>query len=231
MKNLRNAAMLVLLSAGITYAQNITVQGEKKLNTDFRKYKTFGWLQSDKPADHVIAYYIEEYAQPVSSSSDPVTRKERKKNKNAKNEDVVIYSYSYTIPSEDSIMNRTLVHAVNSEMEGHGYLKDNASPDLLVAYKIFDQSSKIKGYNNNAPAVLNGKEVYQSKDTVSYRLKPGSILITLIDSKTGSVVWEGYASGVARNNDIINDKLRVEEAINLIFKKYEFRGDKYSMNN
>jgi len=37
-------------------------------------------------------------------------------------------------------------------------------------------------------------------------------------------------SGVARKDDMINDSLRVKEAVNLIFKKFEFRGDRYSMN-
>jgi hypothetical protein len=230
MKTLKNITFLLLLSAGFAQAQNITVQGEKKLNTSFKKYKSFGWMRADKPANQVIVYSYEEFAEPTQAAvSSDMTRKEKKRAKKA-GEDVVIYSYYYTIPSIDSTMNRTLVNTVNEEMEGRGYRKDNYNPDLLIAYKIFDRSSQIKGYNAPPTKLSDNQETHQPMDTVTYKLKPGTILITLIDAKTGSAVWEGYASGVARNDDLINDKLKVKEAINLIFKKYEFRGDKYSMN-
>ncbi len=73
-------------------------------------------------------------------------------------------------------------------------------------------------------------EFRQPKDTISYNVKPGTILVSLIDAKTSEVVWEGFASGVANNHDIINDEMKIKQAINLIFTKYEWRGDKYSMN-
>jgi len=60
MKTIKNVFVLLLLAAGWAQAQtqgsgqaqaqskDITVQGEKKLNTDFKNYKTYGWLKSDQ---------------------------------------------------------------------------------------------------------------------------------------------------------------------------------------
>jgi len=42
-------AILILLSAGFAFAQNITVQGERKLNTDFKKYKSYGGSRTGCP--------------------------------------------------------------------------------------------------------------------------------------------------------------------------------------
>jgi len=80
-------------------------------------------------------------------------------------------------------------------MEGRGYRRDDVNPDLLVAYKIFDRSTQIKGFNAE-PTTTTTSEVRQPQDTITYALKPGTVLITMVDAKTSQVVWEGYASGV-----------------------------------
>lgn len=213
--------MLMLLSAGFAYGQEITVQGDKKLNTDFKKYKTYGWLTNDL-SDQLVAYTYEEV--PVKSSANKGRKGDVKKGKN-----VIIYSYAFILPSSDEIINSTLTTSVESELDGRGYRKNQAAPDMYVAYKIFDQSTKIKG-TAAEPVKVGSSEVRMAKDTISYALKPGTVFISLLDAKTSSVIWEGFASGISSNNDIISDQAKVKEAINLIFKKYEFRGDKYSMN-
>jgi hypothetical protein len=225
MKTIRNTLLFLLLSAGYTYAQNIIVQGEKKLNVDLAKYKTFGWMDSDKQNPHLIEYRYDEVY--------PVTVQKKVKGKTdvrSHQKEVVVYSYSYVVPSSDSTINRTVLQATKAELEGRGYKKDDVNPDLLIAYRIYDSSTKMKGYNTDPTVLSDGSEIRQPKDTVSYTLKPGSIMISLIDTKTSDVVWEGFASGVAKGNGTINDKAKIKEAINLIFKKYEWRGDKYSMN-
>jgi hypothetical protein len=227
MKTWRNAALLILLTAGFAQAQNITVSGEKKPNADFRKYKTFGWERSDKPGKHLVAYTYEEFTEPVSSNASYPEKNRRKRDR--KDKDVVLYSYTFTVPSGDSIVNHSLKLFVDDEMEGRGYRKDMENPDLLIAYTVFDHSTQMKGYTS-PPTPVGSQEIYTPEDTITYKLKPGTVLITMVDAKNGSVVWEGYASGVARPSDAINDKLRVKEAINLIFKKFQYRADKYSMN-
>ena len=221
MKKVKTLVLLMLASAGFAFAQDITVQGEKKVNTDFKKYKSFNWITNDQPGTKLVEYTYEEFV-PVT------TEKVDKKGKAKKNKDVVVYSYSFIVPAADSSINNAAIRSVQEELEGRGYRKDAINPDFLVAYKIFDRSTQIKGYNA-PPTEAGPSEVHQPKDTVTYALKPGTVLVSLIDAKTSEVIWEGYASGVARKDDIINDRQRVKQAVNLIFKKFEFRGDKYSM--
>jgi hypothetical protein len=208
MKRLKIAVLLLFVSVGYTYAQDITVQGETKVNTDFRKYKTFGWLQD---SDHGPIYaYTYRAFEPTTTG------------------DVIVYSYSGIIPSADSLVNHTVRRAVDSELEGRGYKKASINPDLLVTYRVFDRNTAIKGYNNDTPAKVGSQEVRQPEDTVTYRLEPGTLLISLIDAKTGQAIWEGFASGLASNGDIIDDKTKVKEATNLIFGKYKYRADKFT---
>jgi hypothetical protein len=242
MKTLKNTFALLLLSVGFTYAQNITVQGEKKLNTDFKKYKTFGWMQPEQSGRHLIAYTYEGVAEEMiirdtekssAKKSKNTGKKSSTTNLNRVNDDnypVVVYSYSIVLPASDSILDTAITGSIEDEFEGRGYRLNQASPDLLVAYKIFDKSTRIKGYSDVPKKLTSNEEVREPQDTTSYRVQPGTLMITLVDTKTGQSVWEGFASGISMNNDVITDQVKVKEAINLIFSKYEFRADKYSAN-
>ncbi len=224
MKTLTAIFALLLVTAGFAQKSNITVQGEKKLNTDFKKYKTYGWMNTDGSNSNngqVVEYIYEE---PVANSN-----KRDKKNKEGKDE-YVIYSYGFYIPSEDAGMNKTLTAAVEEEMEGRGY-KKSANPDLLLGYRILDNKSKIKGYNA-PPTTVQQHEVHQPKDTLTYAIKGGTVLVSMVDAKTGQMVWEGFASGVGNATDgMMNGPSRLKEAANLIFSKYAFRADKYTAGN
>ena len=237
MKMLKNTFLIVLMSVGFAYGQEIVVQGEKKLNADFKKYKTYDWMDANKPHPQLIEYTYEEIIIPTDAEiNSEKNRKSSKNNKSKKeqsnNKEVIVYSYYFVLPSEDPTVNTTLTNAVEDEMGGRGYKQNPTNPDLLISYKIFDHTTKIKGYAEDAPQLNHvGTEVRPSKDTVTYALKPGTILITLIDAKTSNVVWEGFASGIVQDYDIFNDKTKIKEAINLIYKKYEWRADKYSSLN
>ncbi|HWA33122.1 MAG TPA: DUF4136 domain-containing protein [Cyclobacteriaceae bacterium] len=217
MKTLTLFFALLLATAGFAQTKDITVQGEKKLNTDFKKYKTYGWLNMDNPGGQVVEYVYEE---PVANSN--------KRNKSGKDE-YVIYSYGFFIPSEDPSMNKTLTEAIDNEMEGRGY-KQSANPDLLLGYRILDSKSKIKGYSAR-PTRVQSREVHQPSDTLTYAVKGGTVLLSMVDAKTGQMVWEGFASGVGKSNGMVNDPVRLREAANLIFSKFEFRADKYTAGN
>jgi hypothetical protein len=221
MKTLRNVLAILLLTAVFAQAQDITVQGDRKLNTDFKNYKTYGWLNMDKQNPQVVEYVYEEKV--------PNSDKRRSKNKGNNKDEYVIYSYGFFVPSEDPAVNSTLTDAVENEMEGRGY-KKSSNPDLLLSYKILDSKSKIKGYKNNPTRVPNG-EVHQPADTATFAVKGGTVVLSMVDAKTDAVVWEGFASGVAKGSDTVNDKVRIKEAVNLIFSKYGFRADKYTAGN
>jgi hypothetical protein len=217
MKTLTIIFAFLFITAGFAQTKDITVQGEKKLNTDFKKYKTYGWMNMDHQNGQVVEYIYEEQV--------PNSNKRTKKGK----DEYVIYSYGFFVPSEDPAMNNTLTAAVENEMEGRGY-KKSTNPDLLLGYRILDNNSKIKGYS--APATnVQSREVHQPEDTLSYAVKGGTVFLSMVDAKTGQMVWEGFASGVAKNNGMVNDQVRLKEAANLILSKFEFRADKFTTGN
>jgi len=237
MKSLSIAALLLSSSAFI-YAQEVTVKGNTKLNTDFSKYKTYAWAQTDKTlpgeGDYEIYSYAEEIAPRTTTKKMDTKTNHSKKIEDKKNQkksasqvpDSYIYSYSVIIPAPDAAVNSTIQNSIAEELEGRGYRRSDGIADLMVSYKVLDRNGKIRGYINDTPTVVGGTEVRQPQDTVTYFLKPGTLMISLIDTKNSQVVWDGFASGLVKGDAFVTDPIKVEEAVHLIFDEFKYRADK-----
>lgn len=215
-------SMLVIFMASAAFAQDVTVKSKSKLNTDFSKYKTFGWAKTDPtpPSDAGYDFYIytEEYQVPV--------RKEKMVEGRPRTASPYMYSYNVIIPFEDEVTNSAAREAIEGELEGRGYRANEASPDLLIAYKVLDRPANIKGYISDKPVeVSGGREVRQPEDTTAYRVEPGTLIVSLIDARTSTVVWDGFASGMMDQQAFVTDDARLKEAIHLIFEEYRHRAD------
>lgn len=177
---------LSMLAVGLTQAQTITVDADKKLNTDFSKYKTYTWAsQVDNRLDEGL-YFLNDLA-----------LKERIRN------------------------------AVGYELDGRGYEFTRQSPDLLVNFRVFDKPATIKGYTGYGTTYFGNNEVRGSEDATTFEVKPGSLIVNMIDAKTGQVVWRGLASGLTTNNGFDRQRNKIREATTLLFDKYSYRADKY----
>ncbi len=185
MKNLIIATGLLLV-ANLAQAQQVTIDTDKKLNTDFSKYKTYTW-----------ASQVDDKLDPGFYFLNDLTLKERIRN------------------------------AVSSEMAGRGYKFTRQSPDLLVNFRVFDKPVTIEGYTGYGTTYFGTNEVREPQDATTYEVKAGSILLNLVDMKTGQIVWRGIASGITNRNGFDRDQNKIKQAVNLIFEKYAFRADKY----
>jgi hypothetical protein len=180
-------ATALLLVAGLSQAQNITVDADKKLNTDFSKYKTYGW------------------ASQVDNKLDP--------------------GFYFL---NDLVLKERIRDAVQYAMDGRGYKLTRQKPDLLVNFRVFDQPTSIKRYTGYGTTYFGSEEVREPEDVTTFNIKAGSLIINLVDTKTGQVVWRGLASGLTNNNGFDRDHNKIKQAINLVFDQYGYRADKYS---
>lgn len=170
-------------SKNSTSAQNVTIDADKKLNTDFSKYKTYTW------------------ASQVDNKLDPG------------------FYFLNDLELKDRIR-----QAVAFEMDGRGYKFQRDSPDLIVNFRVFDKPAKIEGYDGYGTTYF-GNELREPEDMKTIDAKAGSIIVNLIDRKTGQSVWRGLASGLTNENGFDRDHNKIKEAMNLIFEKYEYRAD------
>lgn len=186
MKKLIIATAFTLV-AGLSEAQNITVDADKKLNTDFSKYKTYAWAsQVDSKLDEGF-YFL-----------------------------------------NDLVLKDRIRNAVKFALDGRGYKYTRQSPDLLVNFRVFDKPTSIRGYTGYGTTYFGTEEVREPEDVTTFDVKAGSIIVNLVDTKTGQVVWRGLASGLTNANGFDRDENKIKQAINLIFEPYSYRADKYS---
>lgn len=234
MKALKIAA-LALLTTGFAHAQDVVVKGNTKVNVDFSKYKTFAWAQLDETSQPEGGYYIYTYTEERAVPRTTTTRTTKGNTKTTTTTTVTtpyVYSYNVIIPSTNMVVNEAIKNSLTDELQARGYRQNDVRPDLLVTYRVLERQARMKGFINDVPTmVTGGKEIRTPKDTTTHTLLPGTLLISLIDTKTSEVVWDGFASGLVRDNAFITEETKVKEAVHLIMEEFKYRGDKVNKVN
>lgn len=127
----------------------------------------------------------------------------------------------------DLVLKSQIRDAVKGELLGLGYTQET-EPDLLVNFRVFDKPTRIKGYEGYGRDYWDGEEYRLISDTTSYDVEAGTLLISLVDREAGSIVWQGFASGLIDDDEFIKDKGKIHEAANLIFEEYNRRAKEYT---
>jgi len=128
----------------------------------------------------------------------------------------------------DLVLKADIRDAVKGELEGRGYKNEPESPDLLVNFRVFNEAVTLKGYESYGASYWGDVEFRTPADTTTHRVEPGTLIISMIDKKNGSIVWQGFASGLINNNEFIKEEGKVREAVHLIFEEYPHRATEYT---
>ena len=125
----------------------------------------------------------------------------------------------------DLVLKADIRDAVKHEMDSRGYKHDPSSADLVVNFRVFDKATTVQGLQGLGDGYWSSGEAdrFNTRETVN--LKEGSVMIHLVDRKTGELVWQGYASGLMDGNAFNKDKNKIAEAVSMIFDSYTHRAD------
>ena len=110
--------------------------------------------------------------------------------------------------------------AINFELNAKGYTETEDNPQILVLFLVTEQPGKLVTFNGYE--VVDGEKVRTAEDKEKVDIKAGTLLINLVDAKSGLVAWQGYASGIL-NPDMINDNVKVREAVASVFNEFKFQ--------
>jgi hypothetical protein len=225
--------LFVALCVGLSAWAQQESAGTTKVNTDFSKYKTFGWAQADPTAVGESGYDIWYYE--ITPDAPGEIHKDHRMDDQKKQGEMKtygnkptghIYSYNVIIPSSIDETNTAIKDGIENELVGRGYRENEASPDLLIVYQVFDQRATLHGYHPVEPTGPQGSQVRQPSDTTTFVLEPGSLMISMIDAKTSEMVWNGFSSGLIDNSKFISDDADIKEAIHTIFEEFQHQADK-----
>lgn len=109
--------------------------------------------------------------------------------------------------------------AIEYELNAKGYTKSETDPQIIVLFQITEQPGKLVTYNGYE--IIDGEKVRTSEDKEKIDIAAGTLLINLVDAKSGLVAWQGYASGILKP-DMVNDDVKVREAVASIFNEFKF---------
>ena len=113
--------------------------------------------------------------------------------------------------------------AIQFELNAKGYTESATDPQILVLFEITENPGKLVTFNGYD--VVDGEKMRMDKDRERIDIAAGTLLINLVDTKTGLVAWQGYASGIL-NPDMINDNVKVRQAVASIFNNFKFKAKK-----
>lgn len=117
--------------------------------------------------------------------------------------------------------------AVGYAMDGRGYTFTRQAPDLVINFRVFNKPTTIQTYSEYGSDYFTPSDVSGLQDPKKVTLEAGSLIVNMVDRKTGQTVWFGSASGLTNTNGFDRSENRIRQAINLLFKQYNYRGDKY----
>ena len=113
-------------------------------------------------------------------------------------------------------------NAIAFELSAKGYTKDEKSPQIIVMFRITEQPGTLTTYHGYE-TIEDGFEKVRTPQNVRHtKIDAGTLIINLVDAKSDKVAWQGWASGILKP-EMINDNMKVREAVSDIFKKFHFK--------
>lgn len=145
----------------------------------------------------------------------------------SKNIDQIPSDAIYINPSGVYIFNNESVrskikNAIEFELSAKGYQKNENNPDMLVLFTVTERPGTLRTYNGYQ-MIDNGLDSVRTPQNVqTTKIDAGTLIINIIDSKTGMVAWQGFASGILKPKMLV-DEMQVREAVASIFSKFNFK--------
>ncbi|MBI1767171.1 MAG: DUF4136 domain-containing protein [Bacteroidetes bacterium] len=109
--------------------------------------------------------------------------------------------------------------AVNEALAGKGYKEESREPCFVLHYHIV--IGDVTAYH--ADPMLSHEAPWMRPMVPYYRYKEGSLIFDVMDMKSNSLIWRGYASQilVAENTPLTDENIK--GAVKKIFRKFPAR--------
>ena len=126
------------------------------------------------------------------------------------------YAWVNGHPVEDELLNQSIISSIDAQLSAKGLTKvrPGEHPDVLVSYDVvFDRDVRGLGFTD-------GLRNLRWRGGSKYVLK-GMLVVNLVDSETGAMVWRGTASGdVDANASPEKHDKKIHEVAQKIFRSY-----------
>lgn len=117
----------------------------------------------------------------------------------------------------NELNDKRIREAVNREMAVRNFNAANNTAELDIHYHIVVED-KLASYTETS-----GSQNHPTAFTpriVNYQYRQGTLIIDLMDAKTNTLVWRGWATDVVTNAARKNPEAAINKAVGMIFKAF-----------
>ncbi|MEO6455008.1 MAG: DUF4136 domain-containing protein [Ginsengibacter sp.] len=135
---------------------------------------------------------------------------------------------------KNDIAEANIRKSVNEQLQKNGFTEVKRNPDLLVSYDLLVEKS-VKEKNDpvysrsfsrlyyNPYTRRYGSIYYPSRflgyDQSSIPVKEGTVTISIIDTKTDKIIWQGWSTDEINSSNITGKE--IQKNVKSIFKKFD----------
>jgi hypothetical protein len=140
------------------------------------------------------------------------------------------------LTADSTRLSEALREAIKQRLRLQGYKFSRRTPDLMVSYKLFEGDMRFPGFvqeditrwvkNNDAEDEETPEEQRHNYQPTRMLMLDGTLMVTLIDTKTDNAIWNGYASGVTVPEGIRGEYVLVR-SVRSIFDRYRIFTENY----
>jgi hypothetical protein len=140
------------------------------------------------------------------------------------------------LAADSTRLSESLRDAIRQRLRLQGYKYSRRNPDLMVSYKLFEGDMKFPGFvqeditrwvkNNEAENEETPEEARHPYQPTRLLMLDGTLMVTLIDTKTDNAIWNGYASGVTVPEGLRGEYVLVR-SVRSIFDRYRIFTENY----
>ena len=140
------------------------------------------------------------------------------------------------LTADSTRISEALRDAVKQRMRLQGYRFSHRKPDLMVSLKLFEGDMRFPGFvqddinrwvkNNEAEDEETPDEQRHGYQPTRLLMLDGTLMVTLIDTKTDNAIWNGYASGVVVPEGLRGEYVLVR-SVRSIFDRYRIFTENY----
>ena len=140
------------------------------------------------------------------------------------------------LAADSTRLSESLREAIKQRLRLQGYKYSRRSPDLMVSYKLFEGDMRFPGFvqeditrwvkNNDAEDEETPEEQRHTYQPTRMLMLDGTLMVTLIDTKTDNAIWNGYASGVVVPEGVRGEYVLVR-SVRSIFDRYRIFTENY----
>ena len=140
------------------------------------------------------------------------------------------------LTADSTRLSDALRDAIRQRLRLQGYRYARKNPDLMVSFKLFEGDMRFPGFRqeditqwvkyNEAEDEETPEERRHGYQPVRMLMLDGTLMVTLIDTRTDNAIWNGFASGVAVPEGPRGEYVLVR-SVRSIFDRYRIFTENY----